>query len=191
MNDRRVLIAITIPVALVAVLAGIQSYTHSEDLALSVHQSLANARMFPFLTDFLVLAGSGFLMASEGRWRPAWLPIGAGIIATAFVNVESGIRFGWVAAAVAGWPAIAFTLATFSLELWLRWVRAQSAPVAVPVPAVNGYKVAEIPRPLVAETRAGKLPAIRRIRAELRCGQERATQVQRYLKTISMAEENA
>jgi hypothetical protein len=36
-----------------------------------------------------------------------------------FANVESGITYGWLAAAWAGIPAVSFRLATFMLECWL------------------------------------------------------------------------
>jgi hypothetical protein len=93
------------------------SYSHIEGLALAQHQPLPLARLFPFAVDGLIAAGSVVVLA--GEWR-GWLAMVPGIVATLFANVESGIRFGWLAAIVAGWPAIAFSVASYVLERHLR-----------------------------------------------------------------------
>lgn len=106
-----------VPVAAVAVLAAIQSYSHIEGLALAEHQSLADARMLPFSVDFLIVAGSVILAAGS---RLGWLCVVPGIVATLLANIVTGLPFGPVAAVVAGWPALAFTVASFALERWLK-----------------------------------------------------------------------
>lgn len=106
-----------VPVAVVAVIAGIVSYSHIEALALAQHQSLADARMFPFSVDFLIVAGSVVVLA--GYWL-GWIGVAAGVAATLFANVESGLPFGPLAATVAAWPAVAFSVASFILERWLK-----------------------------------------------------------------------
>jgi hypothetical protein len=49
------------------------------------------------------------------------------VAATLFANVESGLGHGWLAAMVAAWLAIAFSLASFMLE---RWLHGQQRPAA-------------------------------------------------------------
>jgi len=114
--SRPVLLA-AFPVALVALVAGTVSYFHIEHLALVEHQPHALAEMFPFAVDGLIAAGSVVVLAG---CRLGWLAMVPGIAATLFANVESGIGYGWLAAVVAGWPAIAFSLSSFVLERWLR-----------------------------------------------------------------------
>jgi hypothetical protein len=55
-----------------------------------------------------------------------------GVAASLFANVESGLRWGPLAAGWAGVPAASFALATFLLE---RWLKAQASE---PVPARGG-----------------------------------------------------
>jgi Protein of unknown function (DUF2637) len=114
--DRRTAVA-AVPVAAVAVIAAIQSYSHIEALALAQHQSLADARMLPFAVDFLIVAGSVILLA--GYWL-GWLGVVLGIVATLFANIASGLPYGPLAATVAAWPAVAFSVASFMLERWLK-----------------------------------------------------------------------
>jgi hypothetical protein len=117
MMRNRQAIVIAAPVAVVAVVAGIVSYAHIEHLALAEHQPLALARLFPFAVDGLIMAGSAVLL---GGMRLGWLAVVPGIAATLFANVQSGLPFGVLAAVVAGWPAIAFSVASYVLERWLR-----------------------------------------------------------------------
>lgn len=108
--------AAAFPVAAVAVIAGIVSYGHIEALALHVHQTLTAARLLPFAVDLLIVAGSVVVLA--GYWL-GWLCVVAGVAGTLFANVESGLPYGPLAATVAAWPAVAFTVASFTLERWL------------------------------------------------------------------------
>jgi hypothetical protein len=139
--DRQTLAA-GFPVAAVAVIAGVVSFAHIEGLALSVHQSLATARLLPFSVDFLIVAGSVILLAGS---QLGWLGVVPGVGATLFANVESGLPHGALSAVVAGWPAIAFTLATFMLERWL----ASRARLAEPALSC-GHTVAGTPEENVA-----------------------------------------
>jgi hypothetical protein len=127
-GDRTALLA-ALPVAAVAVIAGVVSYAHIEGLALSVHQSLAAARMLPFSVDFLIVAGSVILLAGSAL---GWLGVVPGVGATMFANVESGLPHGPLSATVAGWPAVAFTLASFMLERWLASRARPVEPAALP-----------------------------------------------------------
>jgi hypothetical protein len=117
MTWNRAALPAAVPVAAVAVFAGIQSYTHIEDLGLSTGQSLADSRLLPLSVDLLILAGVVIILA--GSWL-GWLGVVPGVAATLFANVMSGVPHGPLAAAVAAWPAVAFTVASFMLERWLK-----------------------------------------------------------------------
>ena len=54
-----------------------------------------------------------------GEWL-GWLAVVPGVAATLFANIESGIGYGPLAATVAAWPAVAFSVASFVLERWLK-----------------------------------------------------------------------
>jgi hypothetical protein len=110
-------IAVTFAVAAVAAIAGVVSYGHIETLALSVRQPLAAARMLPGSVDFLIVAGSAVLLSGSPL---GWFGVIPGVAATLFANVESGVPYGPLAATIAAWPAVAFTLATLMLERWLK-----------------------------------------------------------------------
>lgn len=158
-RDRTALLA-ALPVAAVAVIAGVVSYAHIEGLALSVHQSLATARMLPFSVDFLIVAASVILLNGSAL---GWL----GVAATLFANVESGLSHRPLAATVAGWPAMAFTLASFMLERWLASRAVPPAPGAAPC----GHTVAGTPEENVVQAYLherdclGQTPSQRRLAA--------------------------
>jgi hypothetical protein len=113
----RLTYAVAVPVAAVAVIAGVVSFGHIEALALTEHQPLADARLLPLAVDGLIVAGSVILLA--GYWL-GWLGVVTGVAATLFANIESGLPWGPLAATVAAWPAVAFTVASFILERWLK-----------------------------------------------------------------------
>lgn len=113
----RLTLAAAVPVAAVAIIAGVVSFGHIEGLALAQHQPIADARLLPLAVDGLIVAGSVVLLA--GYWL-GWLGVVVGVAATVFANVESGLPWGPLSATVAAWPAIAFTVASFTLERWLK-----------------------------------------------------------------------
>jgi uncharacterized protein DUF2637 len=153
--------AVAVPVAAVAVIAGIVSFGHIETLALSVHQTLAAARMLPGSVDFLIVAGSAILLAGSAL---GWLGVVPGVAATLFANVESGLPHGPLSAVIASWPAVAFTLATLMLERWLKRqvTSASGAPVSLP----PGTGSTGTPLPLPASgPRPGRAPRKPSVRA--------------------------
>jgi hypothetical protein len=209
--------------AAVAAVAGIISFDHIESLTLALHQTLTVARLMPFGVDGLIMVGSvALLTATPGTEWLGWLGVGPGVAASVFANVESGIRYGWLAAVWAGVPAGSFFLACFLLE---RWLKAQAShagtagtavPAAVPDPqpepeaapeppsadaefnrllewlTSDGNAVSDVPElhqeaaaMFAADLSAGRLPGIRAIREGLRVGQDKATQVQAYLRTLA------
>jgi hypothetical protein len=106
-----------LPVAVVAVVAGIVSYSHIVALSLRAGQSIMDAHLSPIPVDGLIVGGSVILWF--GSWL-GWFAVAPGVAATLFANVESGLPRGPLAAAVAAWPAVAFTVATIVLERWLK-----------------------------------------------------------------------
>lgn len=120
--------------AAVAGVAGVISYSHIYRLTLALHQPVLVARLMPIAVDGLVVVGSVVLLQSGGLL--GWLGLGPGVVISVFANVESGIGYGLLAAVWAGIPAVAFALASFMLERWLK-ARVSSSDVmpAVPVPA--------------------------------------------------------
>jgi uncharacterized protein DUF2637 len=107
--------------AAVAGVAGVISYTHIYRLTLVLHQPVMVARLMPIAVDGLVVVGSVVLLqAIAGQRWLGWVGVGPGVAISLFANVESGIRYGPLAAAWAGIPAVAFALSTFMFERWLK-----------------------------------------------------------------------
>jgi Protein of unknown function (DUF2637) len=105
----------------VASVTGVISYTHVYDLTVSLHQPVMVARLMPFGVDGLIVVGSVVLLqATPGQTWLGWLGVIPGVAASLFANVESGLRWGPLAAGWAGVPAASFALATFLLERWLK-----------------------------------------------------------------------
>ena len=140
-GNREIVLA-SLPVGLVATIAGIVSYSHIVALGLRTHQGSGDAHLLPFAVDFLIVAGSVILLA--GYWL-GWLCVAAGVAGTLFANLEFGLPYGWLPAVVSTWPAVAFTVATFVLERWLRSRRQQvpdTVSPAVPTGAENAAVMA-------------------------------------------------
>jgi hypothetical protein len=167
-----------IPVAAVAVIAGIVSFSHIEGLALRCHQTITDARLLPFAVDGLIVAGVVVVLA--GYWL-GWLSISLGVAATVFANVESGLPYGPLSAIVSAWPAVAFTVASFVLE---RWLKSQVVPAA-PMAHLNGSGVHPAEAgPFADQLAQGEVPSIRRIRSELHVGQPKAQEIQARLSAL-------
>jgi Protein of unknown function (DUF2637) len=99
--------------AVVALGAAFVSYRHIEHLALAEGQPFVAALIYPVIVDGLIATGSALVF--DGL-QAGWACVVPGIAATLFANVESGIGHGPLGAALASWPAVAFSLATFVLE---------------------------------------------------------------------------
>lgn len=112
----RVATAAASPVAAVAVVAGIVSYSHVEGLALVTGESLTDARLLPLAVDGLIVAGSVVLLAG---YALGWLAVGLGVTGTLFANVMHGLPYGPAAAVVAAWPACAFSVSSYILERFI------------------------------------------------------------------------
>jgi hypothetical protein len=102
---------------LVAAIAGVVSYSHITALGLRTYQGPADAHMLAIPIDGLIVAGSVILAAGSAL---GWLGVVPGVVATLFANLQFGLPHGRLAAVVSTWPAVAFTVACFMLERWLR-----------------------------------------------------------------------
>jgi len=188
-------IAAGLAIAAVAVAAGWVSYTHIYELSIALGQSPANARLIPIGVDGLITVGSVALLLGGG-WL-GWFGIVPGVIISVFANVESGMRYGALAAIWAGIPAVSFFVACFILE---RWLAKQTHPVAleampvptpdivpelvpVPVPSVSRSRArARLPEHIFATEIARKeIPGIRAIKTKARCGTKRAQDIHKQL----------
>ena len=104
------------------------SYSHIVALGLRTYQGQADAHLLAIPIDGLIVAGSVILAAGSSL---GWLGIALGVAATLFANLQFGLPHGALSAAVSTWPAVAFTVACFMLERWLR-SRRRSARAAAP-----------------------------------------------------------
>jgi hypothetical protein len=145
----------------VASVTGIISYSHIYELTLALHQHEMAARLWAFGIDGLIVAGSLVLLQAvqgQPRWL-GWLGVGPGVLLSVFANVESGIRYGLLASAWAGTPAVSFALTTFMLERWLKAQhearRAAAGDTAVAAPGT----ISQAPEPVApAAPQAGPVP---------------------------------
>ena len=103
MTWNRTAILAAIPVAAVAVIAGVVSFSHIEALGLRTGQAITDARLLPLAVDGLIVAGSAILLA--GSWL-GWIGVALGVAGTLYANVMSGLPRGPLAATAAAWPAI-------------------------------------------------------------------------------------
>lgn len=208
-------LAAGLALATVAAVTGRISYTHIYSLTLALHQPHMVAVLMPFGVDGLMVVGSVILLdATEVDWWLGWLGVGPGAAVSLFANVESGIKYGWLAAAWAGVPAVAFALSTFMLERWLKAQAAKPAAALAEVPASEPASApsaeldapdAELDAPdalapdalpaasnghsadahrVQQECSGDAVPSLRKIQATLECGQKRATQVQAEVREM-------
>jgi hypothetical protein len=194
----RTAILAAIPAAMVAVFAAVISFGHICSLALRTGQGSTAAHLLPLCIDGLIVAGSVILLA--GSWL-GWIGVALGVAGTLYANVMSGLPRGPLAATVAAWPALAFTVASFMLERWLKSqaaaapedvakrVSATPAPEDVPdvsQPYLNGSGLhPDEAAPFADELARGEIPSIRRIRNELHVGQPRAQEIQGRLAALA------
>lgn len=116
-TPKRTVAAVAVPAAVVTVIAGLVSYNHIVALGLRTHQGTFDAHLLPGAIDGLIVAGSVILAAGSVL---GWLAVIPGVAATLFSNLQFGLPNGTLSAIVSTWPAIAFTVASFVIERWLR-----------------------------------------------------------------------
>jgi hypothetical protein len=186
-------------VVALALVAGIVSWRHAAELVLAYGESGLSAVLVPCTVDGLIYASSMVLLdcARRGTAVPAlarW-SLALGIVATLAANVAHGLAHGPVGAIVAAWPAAALVLA---YETLMSLIRSAAVPAVPAVPATVSAVLAErsaVPEadPLqdraaevfAEQLAAGAVPAVRRIRAELRVGQPRAARIRAHLAELA------
>ena len=186
----------------VAAIAAIVSYSHIYDLGRAYGGSYMAARLLPLSVDLLILVGELMLLHESDmagrRFRPGWALVVSGIAATMAANVTFGAQFGAVGAVIWGWPAYSFILVAYGMVAMVKRGREahETASAAVPgdapaVPGVylngSGLRPAEA-EPFAAELARGRVPGIRRIRAELHVGQPKAQEIQARLQVLAGAD---
>jgi hypothetical protein len=179
-------------VSVVALVAAFVSYRNALQVGRLHGESGPLALAYPLTVDGLIYSASMVLLNdARQQLKAPWLAyvaLGMGIAATLAANVAAGLAYGPVGALVAAWPAAALVI---SYELLMLVIRASArrlpAPgggVPEPPAALNGHGHAA--RELfAAELAVGEVPGIRAIRSGLSVGQERAQQVQAYLREIT------
>lgn len=175
-------------VSVVALVAGFVSYRHALQVVTVHGETGVIAKAYPLTIDGLIYAASMVLLnaARRGIERPplAYVALGLGIAATLAANVAAGLAFGPVGALVAAWPAPALVI---SYELLMLVIRSSAAPVpGVPeeFASLNGHAAAAAEL-FAADLEAGRVPGIRAIRSGLHVGQDKASEVQAYLRGIT------
>jgi hypothetical protein len=185
-GDRLIRWATAAVVLTVAAFAAVVSYSHIYDLGRAHGQAGTAARLLPLSVDGLILAAGLVLLhaARCGLGAPALarLMLWLGISATIGANVAYGVRFGALGALISAWPAVAFI---GSAEMAIGMIR-RTRTAAVPEPPADlnghGHAAAEL---FAADIEAGRVPGIRAIRSGLQVGQDKAQQVQAYLRTLA------
>ena len=173
----------------VAAIAAIVSYSHIYDLGRAHGGTGVAARLLPLSVDMLILVGELMLLHEADtkgqRFTLGWVLVWSGILATLAANVAYGAQFGWLGALIWGWPAYSFILAAGGMVAVVK----RAVPAGVPGPdpdlaGLNGHAhaAAEL---FAADIEAGRIPGIRAIRSGLHVGQDKASQVQAYLRTIT------
>jgi Protein of unknown function (DUF2637) len=190
--DRAIRYGTAAVVLAVAAFAAVVSYSHIYDLGRTHGQAGTAARLLPLSVDGLILAAGLVLLyaARSGSSAPslARLMLWLGIAATVGANVAYGVRYGALGALISAWPAVAFI---GSAEMALGMIRRSAAAVPEAHPDVpgllaglNGHAAAAAEL-FAADIEAGTVPGIRAIRSGLKVGQDKASQVQAYLRTLT------
>jgi Protein of unknown function (DUF2637) len=171
-------------VLLVAAIAAVVSFVHIEHLAVTHGQTTLAAYLLPVSVDGTVAASSLVMLraARAGLGTPvlARTMLGLAVAATLAANVGYGLPYGATGALLSGWPAVAFIGCA---EMAIGMVR-RTRGVPVPGTGLNGHAhaAAEL---FAADVAAGRVPGIRAIRSGLRVGQDKATEIQAYLRGLS------
>jgi hypothetical protein len=171
-------------VLLIAAIAAVVSFVHIEHLAVTHGQTVLAAMLLPLSIDGTVAAASLVMLraARAGLGTPwlARLMLGLSVVATLAANIAYGARFGLTGSLLSGWPAVAFI---GSAEMAIGMVRrTRTGPGPVPA-GLNGHahQAAEL---FAADIEAGRVPGIRAIRSGLHLGQDKASEVQHYLRGL-------
>ena len=188
-GDRAIRRLTAAAVLLVAAIAATVSYVHIEHLAVTHGQVELAAVLLPVSIDGTVAAASLVLLHAARAGLPSpWLArfmLGLSVAATLAANIGYGLPYGVAGALISGWPAVGFL---GSVEMALTMIRrTRAVPEANPIHgtdlvALNGHASRALEL-FGADVEAGQVPTIRAIRSGLSVGQDKAAQVQAYLRT--------
>lgn len=171
-------------VLLVAAIAAVVSFVHIEHLAVTHGQTALAAMLLPLSIDGTVAAASlVMLRAARAGLGTPWLArvmLGLSVVATLAANIAYGARFGITGSFLSGWPAVAFI---GSAEMAIGMVRRTRAVPEVHS-GLNGH-AAQAAELFAADIEAGRVPGIRAIRSGLKVGQDKASEVQAYLRGLT------
>jgi hypothetical protein len=184
-GDRAIRQLTAAAVLLVAAIAAVVSFVHIEHLAVTHGQAVLASVLLPLSIDGTVAAASLVMLraARVGLGTP-WLArfmLGLAVAATLACNIGYGLPYGLPGALISGWPAVAFIGCA---EMAIGMVRrTRTAPGPVPA-ELNGHahRAAEL---FAADLQAGRVPGIRAIRSGLHLGQDKASEVQAYLRGLT------
>ena len=173
-------------VLLVAAIAAVVSFIHIEHLAVTHGQTQLAALLLPVSVDGTVAAAScSMLWAARSGLATPWLAramLTLGVLATLAANVGYGAPYGLSGELLSGWPAVAFVGSVEMVLGMVRRTRAVPGPVPDEFASLNGHAAAAAEL-FAADLEAGRVPGIRAIRSGLQVGQDKAQQVQAYLRT--------
>jgi hypothetical protein len=173
-------------VLLVAAIAAAISFLHIESLAVRYGQPVLAAYLLPVSIDGTVAVSSlALLRSARAGISSPWLArtgLVLSVGATIACNVGYGLAHGLPGALLSGWPAVAFIVSAETAIGMSRRTRSASAPVPEPVTALNGHAAAAA-EAFAADLAEGRVPGIRAIRSGLHIGQDKASQVQAWLRT--------
>jgi len=184
-EQRAIQAGTTAAVLLVAVIAAVVSFIHIEHLAVTHGQTALAALLLPMSIDGTVAAASLVMLRAARLQVPTpWLArlmLAASVAATLAANISYGSAYGVAGALLSGWPAVAFI---GSAEMAIGMVRrTRTAPAPVPAELNgHGHAAAEL---FAADLEAGRVPGIRAIRSGLHVGQDKASEVQAYLRGLT------
>ena len=197
-------------VAMVATFAAIISYTHIYSLARHHNQPVIDAALTPLITDGLIVASS--LVLVYVAWQKLDVPwlarvtLWLGIAATVAANVAYGLSYGVLGAILSSWPALAFVL---TVETVMQLAKTKKIKASTKQPEIYpdvarlrrlmqgstttinaererlGYAEPPPPKDGQVASVIGKpvrVMKIRDIREQLKCGQPKATDLQRIMK---------
>lgn len=133
----------------VSLIAGVASYFHALAVVQGAGATPPVSYLVPALADLVILGASADLInaSRQGAGRPVltMVSLGVGIVVTLAMNIAAGSHHGIGGRLVAGWPALAFTLALESLAGLVRRGRGGLPAHTAPAASVCGHGVAASP----------------------------------------------
>jgi hypothetical protein len=130
----------------VSLIAGVASYFHALSVVQAAGAVAPVSWLVPALADLVILGASADMIAASraraGRSALTMVALAVGIAVTLAMNVAAGSGHGLGGRLVAGWPALAFTLALESLAGLVR--RGRGGPGDAPAPAASAVEVVTV-----------------------------------------------